>query len=496
MARRRKKETDVFPGLFDAGSAKSPEPARPKAARPVEPAPPGPTRAPAARPFTVGELTAHIRARLEETGQVSVEGEISGCRRHSSGHVYFDLKDSGARLSCVVWRSRAARAFAAEPEEGMQVIATGRLDVYAPRGSYSLVVDRVEPVGIGARLAELEALKRELEALGWFERRRPLPALPRVVGVVTSRDGAALRDFLRTRSLRFPGYPVRLAHAAVQGPGSALEIADALRRLDATGVDVIVVCRGGGSLEDLWAFNERAVADAIHAASVPVVTGVGHETDTTLADLVADHRAHTPTDAAQAVLPDRAALVAELERITAHLGQGFERAFARRAERLAALARRSVLRRPARLLEERTRVLADRRARMTGSLGAALSARGARLAELERRLARQSPRQRLERWSSSLVELTHRLSRAAERALDASAQRFALLGGRLEGLSPLAVLARGYSVTTPVGEVEPLRDASAVSVGDVLETRLAKGFLRTRVEEVRSGDGDGAEEHA
>ena len=222
-------------------------------------------------------------------------------------------------------------------EDGARVVCHGSLDVYPPYGKHSLIVDRVEARGLGALLAELERLKAQLRDEGLFDRKRPLPRLPRVVGVVTSRDADAWRDFLRTRSLRWSGFPVRLAHSRVQGQAAAREIAGAIEHLDRSGVDVIVVCRGGGAIEDLWCFNDEAVARAAFAASVPVVSGVGHETDTTLIDHVADHRAHTPTDAAQTVIPDRRALEDALQR-AAYLGDAVERALERREERLARAA--------------------------------------------------------------------------------------------------------------------------------------------------------------
>src|SRR6185436_7829869 len=196
-------------------------------------------------------------------------------------------------------------------------------------------------------------LKAELRARGWFERKRALPAFPRLLGIVTSRDGAALRDFLRTRSLRWPGYPLRFAHTAVQGPGAGESIAAALRALDASGVDAIALVRGGGSLEDLWAFNELAVAEAIWSTRVPVVTGIGHETDTTLADLVADRRAHTPTDAAQTLIPDRAELCARIARLGNYLAEAFEQRWSERCERLEHLASRPVLQSAAWILDQR-----------------------------------------------------------------------------------------------------------------------------------------------
>ncbi|MEZ5979525.1 MAG: exodeoxyribonuclease VII large subunit [Planctomycetota bacterium] len=299
----------------------------------------------------VAELTRRVAARLADLGPLLVEGELGPPKRAASGHVYFDLKEGGAVLSCVVWRSSVATAVPKGLEAGERVRVHGRLDVYAPRGSYSFVVRRIERSGAGELLARLERLKRELAERGWFDRRRALPRLPECIGVVTSRDGAAFRDFLRTRTLRWPGYPVRLRHTPVQGPGAAASVAEAIRDLASSGVDVVVVTRGGGSLEDLWCFNEEEVARAIFECPVPVVSAVGHETDTTLADLVADHRAHTPTDAAVATIPDRSALVERLERGFAHLGRAIERAARDREEALRRAARAGVFARPERLLQ-------------------------------------------------------------------------------------------------------------------------------------------------
>jgi exodeoxyribonuclease VII large subunit len=316
------------------------------------------------RAESVTQFTRRIARELTGLGRVRVEGELAGLKRATSGHVYFDLKDAGARLSCVVWASHVARVGRFQPKEGDRVVASGKLDLYAPRGSYSLVVDRLEPGGVGERLARLEAVKAELRARGWFDRSRPLPSLPRIIGLVTSRDGAALRDFLRTRSLRWPGYPLRLVHTPVQGPGAAAAIAAAIGRLAASGVDLIVVVRGGGSLEDLWAFNEEPVARALFECPVPVVTGIGHETDVTLADLVADHRAHTPTDAAQTVIPDRAQWLQGLERLGQHLLQAMSAALERRAEALERLRSGRALRSADWILGDRGRELGHLWARL------------------------------------------------------------------------------------------------------------------------------------
>ena len=438
-------------------------------------------------PWTVSQLTRQVAQRLEDLGRLRVEGEVTDLRPSSKGHLYFGLTDPWARLSCVIWGSQARR-MRLLPKEGDQMIAHGRMDVYAPRGSYSLVVERLEPLGLGALLARLEALKEELGGLGWFERRRPLPPRPRCVGVVTSRDGAALRDVLRTRSLRWPGYPLRLAHTAVQGPGAAEEIAAALRALSASpGVDVLLLCRGGGSVEDLWAFNERPVAEAIRESPIPVVSGVGHETDTTLADLVADHRAHTPTDAAQTVIPDRRALAARLERAGRGLAASLEREVQGRGLRLAELGGRRVLRDAGWIVDDRARLLGALGQRARRALATRQRSGEARLASAHARLERRSPDAALERAARRLGSTADRLQRSSERRLEAAGHRVSLLARGLEAISPLAVLGRGYSVTHGASG-EALTDAARVAVGDVIDTRLASGRLRSRVEDVEPGE--------
>ncbi|MFN0008542.1 MAG: exodeoxyribonuclease VII large subunit [Planctomycetota bacterium] len=435
------------------------------------------------RVFSVSELTHEIKNILDRFGRVAVEGEVSRVVRAASGHLYFDLKDIDAKISCTIWKSQVASAVKFDLAEGAQVVAHGRLDVYGPRGTYSLNVQKLEPAGLGALLLKLEKLKEELKALGWFDRKRPLPPMPRRIGVVTSRDGAALQDFLRTRSLRWPLYPVVLAHTSVQGAGAAEEIAHAIRRLDAHGVDVIVLCRGGGSLEDLWAFNERAVAEAIHSASVPVVTGVGHETDVTLADLVADHRAHTPTDAAQTVIPDRGSLLADLERAQNHLLQAIDGAIGNREERLARAAASPALRSAGWILDRRAEELLHLGRSLRLATGSGIERAGSRLARAATRLSRQSPAMRIARRSALVAALAPRLARGIAAPLERSQRRVELAGTALEAISPLRVLARGYSITRKVGEQAPLASAEGLTRGDRLHTFLASGSIVSRVEE-------------
>ena len=449
---------------------------RPGAARPSEPAGP--------RTYTVAELSRQIQGALDRLGRVAVEGEISRITRAASGHVYFDLKDLDAKLSCTIWKSALAAAARFPLEEGMQVVAHGKLDVYAPRGTYALIVQRLEQKGLGALLAELEKLKETLRAKGWFDRKRPLPSMPKLVGVVTSRDGAALQDFLRTRALRWPDFPCVLAHTSVQGKAAAKEIAEAIRRVDALGVDVICVVRGGGSLEDLWAFNELPVAEAVWNARAPVVSGVGHQTDVTLIDFVADHRAHTPTDAAQSVIPDRKTLLEGLEASAANLEQVVEAELAEREAALERLGRSRALREPGLALELRL-VRLEHHARTLGlAAGSALDRARTRLERAAAVLGRANPAAELERRAARLALVRPRLSNAVERGFERRERALALAERGLESTSPYRVLARGYSITRVAGSTAPLSDASRLKAGDVLETLFSRGGARSRVEQV------------
>ncbi|QDU84731.1 Exodeoxyribonuclease 7 large subunit [Planctomycetes bacterium Pla163] len=468
MTPRRRETPSLWDAVADSGPTES---------VPTEPA-----------ALTVAALTRRIAGCLADLGPLVVEGELGPPKRAASGHVYFDLKDEGATLACVAWRSQVARAFPPTLAAGMRVRAHGKLDVYAPRGSYSFVVQKVTPCGEGELLARFELLKRELAARGWFERRRALPAIPRTIGVVTSRDGAALRDFLRTRSLRWPGFPVRLCHAKVQGPGAAEEIARAIGDLAATGVDVIVVGRGGGSLEDLWAFNEEPVARAIWECPVPVVSAVGHETDTTLSDFVADARAHTPTDAAALVIPDRALLDERIQRSFAHLGRALEDQLSVRARRLESVRRSQVLSRPERLLERRRDRLEHLFGKLERQVLTPLASAERRLGRLRETLAQRAPSARLALRAERARALRERLKSALGTVLAGADRRVAVGAATLEALSPLVVLARGYSVTLKDGRA--VHHANELEPEDHIVTRLAQGRVHSRVTSVETDDSD------
>ena len=456
---------------------------------------------------SVAQLTDRINAALKGFGRVSVEGEVSRPKTVASGHMFFTLKDERAALDAKIWKAQVPRALGGlRLEDGAKVVCHGTLDVYAPYGKHSLIVDRVEARGLGAMLAELERLKGALREEGLFDRKRPLPRRPRMIGVVTSRDADAWRDFLRTRALRWPDYPVRLCHSRVQGKMAAREIAGAIGALDRSGVDVIVVCRGGGAIEDLWCFNEEIVARAAFGASVPVVSGVGHETDTTLIDFVSDHRAHTPTDAAQTVIPDLGVLYEALDRAGAYLDDSMGRALTARVDRFERAAARRVLSHPLALVEPRASRLEHVARGLESSVESQLQRSSAALERLALRLEQQSPVARLgrveERLGGAALRITAAMARMGERveervqrsgerldagvhdALQRAERRLEPAARTLGAVSPLAVLDRGYSITRRAdGSVVTV--ASELAKGEALTTITRSGEIDSTVEGTR-----------
>ena len=413
--------------------------------------------------FSVSELASQIRSALETRfGIVWVEGEISNLRRPSSGHVYFTLKDEQSQLAAVMFR-RTAQLLPFDLADGTGIIARGRVSLYPARGDLQLYVDAVEPKGLGALQLAFEQLKARLAAEGLFavERKRPLPFWPRRVGVVTALGGAAIHDILVTLRRRAPGTDIRIRPVRVQGVGAGAEIAGAIADLNAYGgVDVIIVGRGGGSLEDLWSFNEEAVARAIVASAVPVVSAVGHEIDFTIADFVADARAPTPTAAAQMVVPERAALLAQMAGAV------------------------TVLRGTA------TRRLREERLRLDGlerRLGAAIAerVRGARAAvrEITRGLEQLAPRRRLDVLRERLAAARRRVALGMRASLERRRSLVARAAAQLDSLSPLAVLDRGYALVWRVRDGTLVRDAGELAGGERVRLRFARGEARARIED-------------
>jgi len=398
---------------------------------------------PSEQPLSVTQLTLRIKESLQTAfPSVWVSGELSDVARPRSGHIYLTLKDKGAQVRGVIWRSAASR-LRFDLEDGQEVVCRGDIDVYPPRGVYQLIIRQIEPLGIGALQLTLRKLQERLAAEGMFDARhkRALPRFPRRIAFVTSPTGAAIRDFLEVVRRRWRGAHVQVIPAKVQGEGAAEEIVRGIRIANtlAEPPDVLVVGRGGGSLEDLWCFNEEPVVRAIFASQIPVVSAVGHEIDVTLSDLAADLRALTPSEAAERVVPSEEEIRAGLDAVRQRLVVALRSRAADARSRLTAIAGHRVFRRPF---------------------------------ERVRDLARQ------------LDDLEMRATRGIRFRLSRSKDRVASFGGRLESLSPLAVLNRGYSVTQRVDDGQVVMDACALSAGDAITSRFAKGRVTSRVEQV------------
>ncbi|MGH7374599.1 MAG: exodeoxyribonuclease VII large subunit [Candidatus Rokuibacteriota bacterium] len=440
---------------------------------------------------TVSELAMRIKASLEDQfPAVWVEGEISNLRTPSSGHAYFTLKDDGAQLRCVLFRGRGRRV-AFQPEDGMQVLAFGGLDVYIARGEYQLVVELLEPKGVGALQLAFEQLKRRLEAEGLFDaaRKRALPSFPRTIGIVTSPTGAAVRDMLHVIGRRFADLRILITPVRVQGEEAPGEIVGALRDLqEIAELDVVIVGRGGGSIEDLWAFNDERVARAIAACRVPVISAVGHETDFTIADFVADLRAPTPSAAAELVVQEKLQVARALVDLYEGLKQAMAGRLDRERERVASLAKRRVLTDAARALRDLHRRLDDLTARL--SLGVRGSQRRVahRLSLARNALRSLNPVARIANGTALLSQLRGRLASAAGNRVKASRHRFDAAVGQLDSLSPLAVLGRGYSLTRLLPSGAIVRSAAQTRPGDAIEILLHQGALDARVERLKERD--------
>lgn len=534
------KQGDLFGGGGAApvgpkpSAEKSPAPPLPPAPVQIVSAEPPPAK-PAAEPvaktvLTVGELSQALKVTLERNFRtVLVRGEVSGFRgANGRGHLYFAIKDSEASIDVKVWQSKASR-LKFGLKDGLEVLVEGSIDLFKPQGRYSIIVERIEPAGVGALALAFEQLKERLAAEGLFgptrtKPKRPLPFLPRRIGVVTSLSGAAWKDFLKVLHRRHPRLSVLVHNARVQGEGAAGDVVRALRALGRTDVDVIVVTRGGGSTEDLWTFNEEAVVRAIFASPVPVVSAVGHEIDITLADLVADFRAPTPSAAAEVLAP----VLSELELQLKGEARRLEKAWERRlyAERALLLGLKGQLEDPRRLLSTQRLQLADYAERMTRNWHSRLKRHRLALKIHEERLQLARPQAQLDATRRALSALRERLQMGAlgalreqrqhwqdlslrlERAsvvpklvtaraelkglkqrllppvraqVSSQRQSIAHLSQTLDALSPLKVLGRGYSLTFAAGDQRLLRNASTLAVGDVVRVRLAEDELEAAV---------------
>lgn len=443
--------------------------------------------------LTVGELTGRIKHHLEsEFFALTVQGEISNYKNHHSGHWYFTLKDADAQIRGVFFR-QWNRLMRFEPENGLEVRVRGRLSVYEPRGEYQIVVETMEPVGVGALQLAFEQQVKKLAAEGLFDeaRKRPLPMLPRRIGIVTSPVGAALRDMLQILERRNRGVHVLVTPVKVQGTGSAREIADAIRLLNLHSeksgqtIDVIIVGRGGGSIEDLWAFNEEQVARAIFDSGIPVVSAVGHETDFTIADLVADLRAPTPSAAAELVTREASQLSARVETLQTSLSRAIDYYLLRRRSQLRDLIESRGFANTVGSIVSTSARCRELESRAVEALRTGLNKNRQRLHEAQNRLAATDLRAPLAIKTANIEHLEQRLNAALQRSLENRRHRLTLTASKLDALSPLSVLGRGYVlVKDDAGRLVPR--AADLSEGQNLKLRFEDGEIGCCVTEAKT----------
>lgn len=446
-----------------------------------------PTTAATRRVYSVSELTARIKSLLEERFPfVWIQGEISNLRIPGSGHCYFTLKDEKAQIAAVMFRSQG-RQLKFTPEDGMSVIGFGRVTVYEPRGSYQIILEYLEPAGIGALQLAFEQLRQRLAAAGYFdaERKRRLPLLPRKIAVVTSPTGAVVRDIITVATRRNPRVQLMIVPVRVQGAEAEGEIVSAIellnRRADA---DVMILARGGGSLEDLQAFNSERVAVAIFNSQIPVVSAVGHETDFTIADFVADLRAPTPSAAAEMVVPDYQYLQRSITSLTDGMVSSIRRHVVRCRERLFALRQRLVD--PRRRIQMAWMRLDDLNGRLTRRIAERIERERERVAMLTLRLSARTPEKLIAQNKEKLAIAVKNINQYIKLKITSNRYQLQSIISKLEALSPMAVLRRGYSITRTVPEGRVVCDSEGVEPDQRVEVLLSRGALLCRVEERRS----------
>ncbi len=443
--------------------------------------------------YTVSQLTSEIKTILERNFEyLWVEGEISNLRLPGSGHLYFTLKDESAQLRAVMFRMQT-RLLKFEPEDGLHVTCYGRLTVYEPRGEYQIVLDHMEPKGLGALQLAFEQLKERLSKEGLFDpaHKKPMPHLPQRIGIVTSPTGAAIRDILQIIDRRFANVHIMIYPVRVQGEGAAVEIARALDELNrCPGIDVIILGRGGGSLEDLWAFNEEAVARAIFRSQIPIISAVGHEVDFTIADFVADLRAPTPSAAAELVVRNKVELVQSLGSMGRQLHRAGRAILENRRERLSSLIHRLVD--PRRRLSDVRLRTDDLSLRLANSMGQSLARRQDRLKSCADGLLHLYPGRRVAEYAQRVAQLSRQMAVALRTRLDLLRHRTEGCRGKLQTLSPLAVLERGYSIARLLPSGKVIRRTSDLRLTSRVNVRVHRGEFIARVEEIDGKDPDAA----
>ncbi|MBI1319756.1 MAG: exodeoxyribonuclease VII large subunit [Candidatus Hydrogenedens sp.] len=440
--------------------------------------------------WTVSQLTRRIKSALESAiGSAWISGEISNWKVAASGHAYFTLKDADSQIDAVMFKGKLGR-LRFEPESGLEVLAHGTISVYERRGNYQIVLDDMQPRGVGALQLAFEKLKRKLQDEGLFdaEHKKPLPLLPRRIGVVTSPTGAAIRDILNVLGRRFANLHVLLYPARVQGDGAAAEIAEGIRALDDYGVDVMIVGRGGGSLEDLWPFNEEVVVRAVFDARTPIISAVGHEIDYALSDFAADVRAPTPSAAAELVVREQQALADQIGVLRSRLGSALAQRLDRTRYRLDACRNSFVFRRPEELFRQQRMQLDDLDLRLRDSLLDRSADARARLERARSALRYLSPGNQVQRAQERLTVLQRRLAQAGGAAPERARNRLHPLAARLHALSPLAILGRGYALAWKEPGRELVRGAGMLAPGDTLRLRFGEGEAEATVTNVKEQD--------
>ncbi|MCK1969989.1 MULTISPECIES: exodeoxyribonuclease VII large subunit [Franconibacter] len=433
--------------------------------------------------FTVSRLNQTVRLLLEqEMGQVWISGEISNFTQPASGHWYFTLKDDSAQVRCAMFRN-SNRRVTFRPQHGQQVLVRANITLYEPRGDYQIIVESMQPAGEGLLQQRYEQLKQRLAAEGLFDQslKKPLPSPARQVGVITSKTGAALHDVLHVLQRRDPSLPVVIYPTAVQGddaPGQIVRAIELANRRDEC--DVLIVGRGGGSLEDLWSFNDERVARAIFASRIPIVSAVGHETDVTIADFVADLRAPTPSAAAEIVSRNQLELLRQIQSQQQRLEMAMDYFLASNNQRFTRLQHRLQQQHPQLRLARQQTELVRLKQRLDTAIDARLRRASLHQQRLSQRLSQHTPLPRIHRLQTRLQQHEYRLSQALSARLGASRERFGTLAAHLEAVSPLATLARGYSVTQ-AADGKLLKQTRQVQAGDKLTTRLADGIVESQV---------------
>lgn len=436
--------------------------------------------------FSVSQLTTAIKQKLEGSfAHVAVRGEVSNLRKQASGHLYFTLKDRDAQLSAVLFRGNAAQ-LSLQPKEGDQIIAYGELSVYPPRGNYQMIVRSLEHSGVGELLKKLHELKGKLQSLGWFakEAKKPLPHLPKTIGVVTSPTGAVIQDIIHVLNRRFSGFHLILNPVRVQGEGAASEIAKAIHEMDKYKLcDVLIVGRGGGSLEDLWPFNEEIVAKAIFECQIPLISAVGHETDFTIADFVADLRAPTPSAAAEMVLAEKAQLLESLDKMKRQLAQALKGHFETSRAKLQSISRQRQLRSPYSILATYLQKLDDVQSDLNAQMKHALRSASLKLEGRKRQKEALSPLTQLTVQKKNFSQKGRDLTFVLLKQIQSRKEKLLKLKEHLQAIDPRNLLKKGYSIVFHEKSDSVILKTQDVEAGDRLRIQVSDGKIVATINE-------------